>query len=237
MKKTIRHRAFLVAFLWIYGLALNAYAVPLNPEKLIYKASYMWIIPMGKAIVSTEPDSLDKNVYKIATHYESPKWLSIFFKVTSNVVSTVDSKTNLPIQYDETYLLTGYPQEHSVLIYDQKTGNLKIDENGRKEEKKIPLNTLDPLSAIYYLRAQTWTVGEKKSFNLNSHHNNYQLSLECVGQQKEALVLQGVLHRSDLLNLPPKAEFTVWMDLKMHIPLKIKLKTKVGYFTLSLLQS
>lgn len=244
----MKYYMWCLSFLSVVFFNFNAGAVPSGSESFTYKMRYMWVIPIGKSHISVEPESLDnKAIYKISASYKSPFWSSLFFKAQGSIHSYVDSQTLLPIRYEALYSYTGHSQTKDVLEYDQAGGNLSIDLNGRKEAAKIPANsTLDPLSALYFLKQQSWTVGEHRVYPINSHQSTYQLSLKCVAQErvktalgtKESWVLSGSIQRPDLIiRFPVRAEFKIWVDQETRLPLKADIKTQVGYITLIRVQS
>jgi len=234
-------------FLWgIFFLmpSLSMASPSFEEGRGVYKLRFMWVVPIGEAHISFKSQDFNKEkAYKISASYDSPSWASLFFKLKGEVASFVDSETHLPMRYEETYSYTGHPHQYHVLSYDQKNGKVSIDRNGEKEDKSIPLPTLDPLSALYFLKQKEWSKGVVARYNLNSHQSNYELELECVHEEKikfnhkllDTWVLKGTLKRSDLLHLPPKAEFTTWISQDhKRLPLKMKLKTKIGFLSLTL---
>ncbi len=228
----MKKNTFILAL--FFGLFSSSGFSALAPssEVLIYKLTYMGFIPMGKTQIEFDGK-------RIFGSYRSPSWLSLFFKVQGETVSMVDEESLLPFRYEENYKYTGHPEAKNVLEYDQKNGRISINRNGEKEEKDIPNDVVDPLSAIYRLRTQSWGEGKENTFKLVSHQSVYNLHVQRVKEEKvkgqNTVLLKGTLHRADLMHLPPKMEAWFWITQdEKQLPLKVKLKTKFGYLQLNL---
>ena len=212
----------------------------LAPEKLDYRLRYMWILPVGKVSMSVEPYLLDKkDIYQISGSYHSPAWFSMLFNLKGRISSYIDTRNLLPLRYEEFYSYPWHDDIKTVLIYDQDRKRVYIDRNGEKETKHIFENTVDPLSALFFARNQTWSVGEERKFNLNNHQSNYQLTMRCDRYEKisgyEAAHVMGDIRKYDAAAKISNVEFEIWISRPpSRLPLKMNVQTKLGHLSLQL---
>ncbi|OGQ13946.1 MAG: hypothetical protein A3B70_08245 [Deltaproteobacteria bacterium RIFCSPHIGHO2_02_FULL_40_11] len=222
------------AFLFVCLMHINLFALS-SHEKLEFDVKYFWIFPVGKLQISISPYLMDRqDIHRLSATYTSPKWFSWIFHVRGKVNSYVHAATRFPLRYEEFYAYTGHDPENNVLVYDQERGLVYIDRNGQKESKEIPMQTLDPLSTVYFLRERAWTVGDHQEYNLNSHQNNYRFEVNCIEDSKYVHLL-GKLTRRDSEEKNPKIKFKVWLTRDdKRLPVKLYLWTHLGPVTLTL---
>ena len=239
-KKIYRFFSFLFSYLIIFSFPASVLC-GLQPENLAYKVNYLWFWPIGKIEVSATPYVLDqKDIYQVSVTYQSPRWLSLLFNSNGKINSYFDTKTFLPLRYEEFYSYTLGDPVNTVLVYDQEKKRVYIDRNGEKETREIFENTVDPLSALFLLRFYPWKEGEEKSLNLNNHQNNYALSVRCLStgvvKKIQTWQFEGTIKRYD-----PEEEvllkFEGWLSKDLlRIPLKLVFHSKLGRFSLRLKQ-
>lgn len=206
----------------------------LGPEQLTYKVTYLWLLPLGKVTIASEPYMLDKqDIYQISSQYHPPKWLAFFDAIKGKINSYVDTEKILPLRYEEFYSYPFHDDVNTVLIYDQDKRRVYIDRNGEKETKDIFQLTLDPLSALYFLRYRHWKFSGERSFNLNNHQTNYELVVRSEGivriKGEPMWHVSGFVKRYNQIKKLSDTAFEVWLtDDEKRLPVKIVLSTKFG---------
>ncbi len=227
-RKSSLKRTCSISFCFLFFIFFKTAYAAQNHEELVYRISYLWFIPIGKCTITAQPYVLNKkDIRQLSLTYESPRWFSLIYKIKGKVNSYIDTKTLIPLRYEEFYSYSWHDDVNTVVIYDQERNKLYIDRNGEKETKDIFDNTMDPLSIFYFLRHYPWQDAENKIFNLNNHQNNYTLRISSRKPGKNRTDLKGKISDIDF-----EAQLKN-IHGSRHLQ-KISMKTAYGNLTLHL---
>ena len=113
----------------------------------------------------------------------------------------------------------------------------------RDIKRKIPGNTQDPLSALFYLRWQEYEEGKRITFNVNSHKENYTLNTQLAGNdtvalkdgQRKLLIIDSEISSPKEYSKSEAKIITYITDDNARIPVLIKIRTKFGPLTVRLI--
>jgi hypothetical protein len=121
-----------------------------NPgEKLTYKLHY-GIITGGNATLTVEEKNYDnKKVYYAKAYAKTTGLTNTLFPIEDSYESYFDKKSGLPYKAVRNISEGGY-KYYSEDFFSASDTTVKNKKHGRK---KIPVNTLDMVSSLYYLRS------------------------------------------------------------------------------------
>jgi hypothetical protein len=207
-------------------------------ERLIFKIKYMWIIPIGllelrvKEITSYE----GQKVYRLVAEAKTSKLFSFFFKAETKFESYMDVQNLCSRGYEECIQIRGQPPKEKRVVYDWEEQIMQF----RGVKKRISSCPQDPISAMYYIRAQELGIGKKFNFNIEVSKRDSRIEAEVIKKQNiktidgqiSAWVVKAVLKTGK--DLRPQATITFWLtDDENKIPLLIKAKTSGGFISLT----
>lgn len=207
-------------------------------ERLIFKIRYMWVIPLGllefriKEIIPYE----GQEVYHLVAEAKTSKFFSFFFKVNNKFESYMGVENLCSRGYEESIQIRGQPPKEKRVVYNWKEQIMQF----RGTKKRISPCPQDPISAMYYIRAQELGIGKKFNFNIEVSKTNSQIEAEVIKKQSiktidgqiSAWVVKAVLKIGK--DLRPQATITFCLtDDENKIPLFIKAKTPGGFISLT----
>ena len=208
-------------------------------EELTFILKYLGIIPIGKASVKVKEWLYQgREVYYLTIEMKSSPFFSFFYPVEDRVESYLDAQKLHSLRFVE-HLREGRHLMEKETIYDQKKhiAAYTIKTKNRTYRVKIPSDTQDALSALYYLRAQEFKEGEVIELSVNNHKKNYQVKMKILGKEKIKIPTGGFLAWRAQPTIiqngsPQKGRAIVWFTAdERKIPLLIKARTPIGPVT------
>lgn len=208
--------------------------LPKEGERLSYLIKYLWIIPIGVAEIEIgeKGDYKNHKVYPLMAKGRTSDFISSFVKAEGTIKSYVDVNKLYTWRYEEKTHAEGHRPSDKIIFYKQDAQIMEF----RDIKRKIPKNTQDPLSALFYLRWQKYEEGENIIFNVNSNKENYTLHTKFLrqdtipynGKERELLVLESYI-KSPKEYSKSEAKITTFMtDDATRVPFLLKIRTKFG---------
>lgn len=209
-------------------------------EELIFATKYMWVIPTGNANIEVKGPLTyqGRKIYHLFGKAETSPFFSRFFKASASIESYMDAEKLHSLRYKEETYIPEHEPEIKDITYDQK--NLVMELDGVK--RKILPNSQDPLSALFYIRAQEFEPGKTFIVNTIAKKKNYELKAEVLRKEVvktlagelEVWVLDSTIRRSDRSSYVHRGSFTAWLAGETKLPILIKARTRVGPITFRL---
>lgn len=157
-------------------------------EKAVYLASWNGMLSVATAEILTTPQMIDgKKFYNVRVEAKSSRTLDFIWKMRDTITSTIDAKNFTPSRF------TFSQRENSKVIdtvaqFDAASKKWTVRRDERKKVKNYdfdqPLNTLDPITAIYLARSQDIKVGDHLYFHIFGGKYRYLLDLEVERREK-----------------------------------------------------
>ncbi|MGH2575762.1 MAG: DUF3108 domain-containing protein [Ignavibacteria bacterium] len=219
-----------------------------NDEELYYEVSYSFI-NIGWVKFTTKKKDGSPDVYicnAVMKSNDALPFITVNYEFTSELI-TKDNNifpvyfTSKEFKGNQTSILT------YDFNYDSSFVNLKkIGFNNEIEyEKKMPLHSVyqDGLSIFYYARFNSFKNGSRNvpvlihqdssSLNINFNTAKKEIEIDEVDYPLSSVYVDGMSYFSAVFGLT--GEFSGWFSNdKARIPLKSKLRVKIGNVTLEL---
>ncbi len=196
----------LIAVIIFFGIVLTAFSLYTLPkgnsnnnafdrgEKLTYKVYYDAILTgkviAGEAVFSINNDNKiydDQETYHIEAVGKTKGAFNLFYKVVDKYESYVAEKDLLPRLFIRRVDEGGYTIKQNVFFEPStNSASFKDLKNNRTSTLKIPDNTHDLLSVIYYARTLDYSdakKGDMYSFNFLIDDTVYSSSIEIMGRK------------------------------------------------------
>ncbi|MCK4648191.1 DUF3108 domain-containing protein [bacterium] len=206
-------------------------------EKITLAVKWMGIVPIGKASIEVKEWFYQgREAYYLTVEMKSSPFFSFFYKVNDVFESYLDARILHTLRFEE-HLREGRHFMEKVTIYDQKNHLAEFTNKLTKKVKKvkIPPHVQDPISSLYYLRAQEFEEGKTFSFNVHNHKENYQVEMKVLRKEKIKIpsgeYLAWALEPAITCKREPlpKESFIIWLSAdNRKIPLLIKARTEFG---------
>ena len=153
----------------------------LEGDSVKFAAKFLGVVTAGEAII--ENTGLErfkgKSAYHLVVRGQSANWIAPFFKAEAVCDSYTDKNKLHALQFKMHVVLSGHPTEDKIVSYDQK--NLIMDTG--EEQRQILPNTHDPLSLMFYLRNQEFSLGKEFDLNINTNQKNYQFKTKVIDKK------------------------------------------------------
>lgn len=213
-------------------------------ERITLGFKYLGIIPMAKATVEVKERLYQgREIYYILAEVKSSPFFSIFYKIEDKVESYFDARRLHTLRFEE-HLREGRHFMEKMTTYDQKNHLAEFTNKLTKRVRKVkvPANVQDPLSALYYLRAQKFDTGQTLICQVNNHKKNFQVEIEILKKEEIktpsgnfiAWMAEPAIKRHGVRQM---GNATVWFSAdERKIPLLVKAKTPIGPVTVYLLE-
>jgi len=208
-------------------------------ERITLGFKYLGIIPIAKATVEVKEKIYQgREVYYLLVEIKSSPFFSAFYKIEDKIESYLDARRLHTLRFEE-HLREGRHFMEKVTTYDQKNHLAEFTNKVTKRVKKVkvPVDVQDPLSALYYLRAQKFEDGKTFTFDVNNHKKNFQTGLKILRKEEikipsgtfTAWVAEPAIKRYGVRQM---GRGTVWFSAdERKIPLLLKAKTPIGPVT------
>lgn len=205
-------------------------------EKLMYSAKFLYIIPLGSAIMEVKDAAYTGGkVYLITCEAKTARWISLLFKAEAVVNSYVDGKNLYPYSFEQILKVAGKPDDIRRATYNRKNNIMDAEGKGRK---KVPSDVRDPISAIYYLRTQGLREGAEIRQMVNNNQSTYIFDSKVTGKKKigkfNCWVLDSKIRRENKSMYHSMDAVIYISDDEKRVPVLIQAKTQVGPVTLRL---
>lgn len=151
-------------------------------ERVVYDTNWNGLISVARAEIITTPQVVDgKKFYNVRVEAKSSRALDLIWKMRDTITSTIEAKSLAPSKF------TFSQRENAKVIdtvahYDPPTKKWTVRRDERKKVKNYdfdqPLNTLDPITAVYLARSQDFKVGDHLYFHIFGGKYRYLLDLE-----------------------------------------------------------
>ncbi len=164
-------------------------------EKLTFLVKF-WFIPAGQVTMEVrEMRYRGYEVYSPLLTMKAAKLFSFFCPAEGNIRSYLDAQKLYTHRYEEHFMMGQHRHTYERLtVYDQRnrlaTYDVPVkDRMGKvmrikKKKVRIPPNTQDMLSALYYIRAQELKEGKILTINANERHKNYRIKIKVLRKEK-----------------------------------------------------
>ncbi len=162
-------------------------------EKLTFLVKF-WIIPAGEVTMEVrEMRYRGYDVYSPLLTMKAAKLFSFFCPAKGEVKSYLDARKLYTHRYEEHFIasrhtyerLTVYDQRNHLATYDvpvyDRMGKIK---KINKKKVRIPPNTQDILSLLYYVRTQDLKEGKVLTINANERQKNYRVKIKVLGKER-----------------------------------------------------
>lgn len=224
------------------GKSLDLYktARPVQGEKLHYVMKYLWVIPVAKADIEIKNTQLYEEhiVYPLIASGQTCGIVSSFVKAGGSVKSFVDINQLYPWYYEERAQAEGHSPSQKSIRYNQDKQIMEFE----AIKRRIPQNTHDPLSALFYLRWQDYSKDSDIKFAINSNQENYPLETKLLGSfdievngLKKNIIKTCSILKSHKEFSKSEADITSYiLNDSSRLPLLLKIKTKFGPITVRL---
>jgi Protein of unknown function (DUF3108) len=225
--------------------------VPFKPgETLSYDVSWAGMLTAGTATVSVQRKrpSPGATVYEIVAEGKPTAWLSRLYDVSYRAESLMDVYTLLPQRSTvitdrggrrRQVKVTHFDRAARTARYEVQTGDPPRVESRR--DAKVPPETLDGLSLIYFLRSRPLAASSTYEMPVSVNGQTYRVRARVDGREEvrtglgnvSALRITPTL--TDEQGRPEGRDLAVWLsDDARRLPLKLQGALPVGNFILTL---
>lgn len=238
MKKS-KNIYFIAALIFIAALLAHApHAKPFSiPEKFTYDLTWAGIRTGEASLEIRDNGSHIQFISKAA----SAKWVSVFYRVEDNVVSTLKKEGYGDFSFTpKSYRLKvkeGRHKRDREIIFDRAAKKaIYIDHlDNKKTESDISGSTFDPLSSLYYLRGIRLEVGRPVFIDIFDSKKLYKMEVQVLKKEtvetpsgafktiliKPLMRSEGIFYR--------KGDILIWLtDDEKRIPVLLKTKVSLG---------
>jgi len=223
-------------------------------EKLTFLVKF-WIIPAGEVTMEVrEMRYRGYEVYSPLITMKAAKLFSFFCPAEGNIRSYLDAQRLYTHRYEEHFIAGRHTYER-LTVYDQRnrlaTYDVPVkDRMGKvmrikKKKVRIPPNTQDMLSALYYVRTQELKEGKILTINTNERRKNYRVKIKVLGKEKVTVpagtFLAWVIEPVSIIRIDKEKEEEKGTGLiylsadERKLLVLMKAKTKLGSVTVQLI--
>ena len=199
----------------------------------------MGLIPVGAFQTSVEDIALyqGQQAYHLLAEAETNKVFSLFFKARIIFKSYIDWQNLFSRGYEEIMRVRGQPPKEKKITHVLKEQIIEFNST----RKKVSAYTQDPISALFYIRAQELRLGNKFSFNIDASKTNTWVDAEVI-KKRNVRTKRGEISvwviKAELKSIKKhksKAKMTFWLsDDPTHTPVLMSAFTAGGFISLRL---
>ncbi len=212
-------------------------------EDLLYRITWSGI-PAGEAELKTIQGVKYIN-YQLTAR--SLPYLDIIYPVRIYEESTVSSGTRQPVRfYKKAREGLGRRENTAEVIFDMESGMAELRKDAEfKGRLPIPKDVHDPLSCLFWYRSKSgpgqdeslWITDGKKIIIGTAHVIKHEDIETPAGRFRTVLVEPKMEGLSGVFKKSPGARIMVWLtDDERKIPVMVKSKVIVGYFSAELIE-
>jgi len=208
-------------------------------EKLVFSVGWTNVIDAGTAVmqVSNEEVFFGHNVYHTITTTKSSSAFSSFFYVYDRIDCYFDKDTFASLKYEK-HLREGDYKNDEVIYYDPEKQIAVRDE---KIIKILP-NTMDVLTAFYYLRTLNFQPGEVIKINQSDGKRSKIIEVKILKKEKvtvpagtfNCIKIEPILNETEGI-FRQSGRLWFWLtDDEKHMPVLMKSSIVIGDITAKL---
>ncbi|MCG6892368.1 MAG: DUF3108 domain-containing protein [Desulfobacteraceae bacterium] len=226
--------------------ASDSFSIPFRTgERLTYQLRWT-IVPAGEAVLEVGAvESVDgKPAYRFMLRARSNAFVDIFYKVRDRIDAWIDSSMQYSVGYRKKQR-EGSHKRNVHLAFDRKRRQVTYYNYGRaKEPITIPDGTLDPLSALYFVRTLSLQPGQEIRRPVTDGKKwvtgvlrVIRKEVVTVGERRfDTLLLEPDLkHVGGVFEKSPNARIRVWVTADHRkIPVRVTSRVVVGSFVAEL---
>jgi len=203
-------------------------------EKLTFAVKY-GPIRAGTTVMQVE-DEVDWNgrkALRIKSTTHSADWF--FYRVRDTIVSYVDKEGLFCWRYEK-YQREGNYRNNEVTTFDHESRKAVRNDDGNKSAPQVVQAFVkDVLGALYYVRTQSFTVGDILKIPVHDGRRSYTMEVEVQKRERvrvpagefNCYVIEPKLQSDGIF--VKKGRLLVWMtDDKRHIPIRVRTAIPVG---------
>lgn len=222
-------------FFIAFDSSVNAFEMR-EGGRLKLSANYLRIIPLGDAVMDVKKDYYEgQSVYLVTCEAKTAKWISLLFKAQAVLKSYVGKRDSLPLKFEQVLQVAGKPDDIRKAIYDRANNTMTAEGKG---VKRVPPDVRDPISAIYFLRAQNLEQDMEITQTVNNNQSTYIFKSKVIGKKQigkfNCWVLSAKIRREDKSMYHSMDALFCISDDERRLPVKVLLNTNVGVITLKL---
>jgi hypothetical protein len=246
-------RHFAVAIIVVLGFAIPAgsgfasdpaNAPPLKPhwpfhpgEKLTYTISWSKVISAGTAVMEVKKEGPEdgREAYRFISTARTTGMVDKVYRVRDVVQSVVDHRTLRNISYD---LNSRHGSKKKVrkLLFDHEKGEVTYISGGGTDVVKIPADTQDALSSVYYVRTHPeFIVGKSFVVDIHDSGKNWAVEMHVLARERIKTPV-GEFDTIKLKTYPKyegvfmhKGEIFMWLtDDSRRVPVLMKSTIAIG---------
>ena len=212
-------------------------------EKLTFVVKY-GAISAAKATLEINEITYKDTIpcYQIISTSRTNSFFDKIFKVRDKIESTVDKDKFVSYEFKKNLKEGSYRQLRIHMYYPEQNISFYLKYSRKKKQFKekrmeIPDNTQDILSALYWVRKQSFSVGDSLFINVTVDGRNAVTkvivhrieTIKTIFGKKECLVIEPVLHGEAIFKQTGKIKIWLTND-EYKIPVKLKSKIIFGSF-------
>jgi hypothetical protein len=195
----------------------------------------------GYVVLTTEPDDASRTL-RICGKALSRGFVSTFYRMRDNVISTVDAAGLYPLFFEQHLREGKHYKADTWILFDHERGEVHIND-GKQLSMSAPKFTNDYLSIFYFLRSRTFGPGDTVTLPICVDKKLRTISCICKGRDTvdmddKRIPCLDILPRisDDKGTFNKKNGFEVWLsDDAIKMPIKIKSKISLGSITARLI--
>jgi hypothetical protein len=238
-------RSFIIVFIAVFILlvfSLNAFTLQ-NAfkvgEKLVFSVGWTNVLDAGTAVmqVSNEEVFFNHNVYHTITTTKSSSAFSSFFYVYDRIDCYFDKDTFASLKYEK-HLREGDYKNDEVIYYDPSK-QIAI-----RDEKiiKVLSNTMDILTAFYYLRTLSFQTGDVIKINQSDGKRSKVIEVKILKKEQvtvpagtfNCIKVEPILNETEGI-FRQSGRLWFWLtDDEKHMPVLMKSSIVIGDITAKL---
>jgi hypothetical protein len=214
-------------------------------ERLTYQLRWT-VVPAGEAVLEVGPlASVDGNpAYRFMLRARSNAFVDVFYKVRDRIDAWLDSSMQYSVGYRKKQR-EGSHERDVLLAFDRKRRQVTYYNYGRAREPiTIPDGTLDPLSALYFVRTLSLQPGQEIRRPVTDGKKWVTGVLRVIrkevvtagGRRFDTLLLEPDLkHVGGVFEKSRNARIRVWVTADHRkIPVRVSSRVVVGSFVAEL---
>ena len=211
-------------------------------EKLHYTLGWQFIVA-GKATLETLPDSTKNGrpVRNFRMKARTSKAADPFYKVRDTLASTTEYDTSRSLSFTKIQREGDTRRNESIdFNWEKKEARYHETFSGKLSTIPVPENTLDPLSAFYFIRNQKLEVGaifkgpmtDGKQCKIAEIHVVKREKIKVNGKRYDTFKLvPDIKDIGGVFKKSKNAKIEIWCTTDYrHIPVLMKSKVAVGSF-------
>jgi hypothetical protein len=236
------NKTYILAIVMLVA-CVYASAVPfMDGEKLNFEVKY-GLINAAEATLEARTSVYQGNpVWYLSTNARTHAFFDKVFKIRDRVESWWAKDTLLPYKFAKN-LQEGKYKQHRVHIYNHSEGTTTYqrwqfkESRFENEEKPLPVDSQDILSAFYYVRGKPLTVGKSVMVNITADGRSMLTEVVVHRTEKQKTIFGEV----DCLVIEPKlageavfkqsGRILIWLTNDQYkIPVRLESKITFGSF-------